>query len=253
MTLASLSLDRTAAGSGLMSRASGREARCGYMRILLIEDDRRVANFVARGLRIEGYETEVAFDAGQGIARAIGELFDLLLVDVVLPDVNGVELCRQLRGRGLWVPIIMLTGRDSVADRIRGFEAGADDYVTKPFAFEELLARMKALLNRACDSAHNRAINVGDVWLDPSTHEVRRSGKTVNLTPTEFGLLECLMRASGRVVKRATLEQQVLGHHQEVAANVLDVYMGRLRKKLRFNGGPSPIHTVRGVGYQLKG
>lgn len=222
------------------------------MRILAIDDDNRITSFIERALRAEGYRTEVAVDATQGIEMAANEQYDLLLLDVMLPGMTGIEVCRNLREHGVQTPILMLTGKDSVSDRVNGLEAGADDYLTKPFAFEELMARIKAVLRRGRSVELATVQQVGDLVLDHEAHEVSRDGRILELTPTEFSLLEYLMRSSNRVLSRAMIEQHVWGYQQDPLTNVVDVYIGRLRRKVDNDFDPKLLHTIRGVGYQLK-
>lgn len=222
------------------------------MRILAIDDDNRITSFIERALRAEGYQTEVATNATQGIEMAASEQYDLLLLDVMLPGMTGIEVCQSLREHGVQTPIMMLTGKDSVSDRVKGLEAGADDYLTKPFAFEELMARMKAVLRRGRNVELAITHQVGDLVLDHEFHEVSRAGRALELTPTEFSLLEYLMGSVNRVLSRAKIEQQVWGYQQDPLTNVVDVYVGRLRRKIDDGFEPKLLHTIRGIGYQLK-
>lgn len=222
------------------------------VRILAIEDDHRVASFLQRGLGAEGFQTSVSHDGAEGLEKVTREDYDVLLLDVALPGLSGVEICRHLRERGVDIPILMLTAKDSVADRIKGFEAGADDYLTKPFAFEELIARIKAVLRRGENTNPAPMCRVGDLMLDRAAYEVRRNGRLIPLTPTEFVLLEYLMRSANRAVSRARIEEHVWCHDSSSPTNVLEVYIRRLRKKIDQGFTPRLIHTVRGIGYQLK-
>lgn len=222
------------------------------MRILTIEDDRRVARFVEKGLQAEGYQTEVVPDGQRGIEMAVREGYDLLLLDLSLPGLSGFEVCQRLREHGTQIPILILTGRDSVADKVKGFEVGADDYVTKPFAFEELLLRIKALLRRGKTPQRAPVRQVADLVLDHEAHEVRRAGQLIGLTPTEFTLLEYLMQSTERVLSRAMIEQRVWGDQVDLSTNVAEVYIRRLRSKVDHGHETRLIHTVRGIGYRLK-
>ena len=222
------------------------------MRILTIEDDPRVAGFLAKGLRAEGYQVESALRGEEGAEIAKSEAFSLLLVDVALPDTNGIELCQHLREVGLKVPILMLTAKSKVRDKVRGLEAGADDYVTKPFSFEELLARIKALVRRHNGIDACPVLQVADLVLNSATHEAMRDSRPIALTFTEFTLLSYLMESTDRVLSRTMIEQHVWGYQDEPQTNVVDVYIRRLRKKIDENFSPSLIRTVRGVGYQLR-
>jgi len=223
------------------------------MRTLIIEDDDRVSKFIEKGLKAEGHKVDVAFDGAVGTKMALDCEYDLLLLDLTLPGKNGIEICLDLRAHGWKKAILMLTARDAMADKLGGLEAGADDYVTKPFAFEELLARIKALERRSQSfELSPAALQIADLVLDPNSHEVRRAGQIIELTPTEFSLLECLMRHPRRVLSRVLLEDQVWGYQQDPLTNIVDVYIRRLRKKIDRDYKPQLIHTVRGIGYQLK-
>jgi DNA-binding response OmpR family regulator len=222
------------------------------MRILLIEDDARIARFVKRGLDAERHQVEVAADAEEGLEMARLGPFDIILLDVVLPRSNGIQVCRDLRGRRIQTPILMLSARDSVDDRVLGLQSGADDYLTKPFAFAELLARIQALTRRRADLDLTSALQVADLILDANTCEVWRAGKRIALTPREFSLLGFLMRRPGRVHTRTTLEEQVWGYQHDPLTNVVDVYIRHLRQKIDAGPHPRLIHTVRGVGYMLR-
>ena len=222
------------------------------MRFLLVEDDSAFAGFIREGLRSEPYEVEVVADGARAMEMALKEPYDLLLLDVGLPTMSGIDVCRRLREQGLRVPILMLTARDTVEDKVQGLEVGADDYLTKPFALDELRARIRALLRRQLDSNVSPALQVADLALDASTHEVHRGGKRIELTPKEFALLEYLMRRVGRVLSRPVIQEQVWGVRQESLTNVVDVYIRRLRQKVDQGFDQALIRTVRGVGYQLK-
>jgi DNA-binding response OmpR family regulator len=222
------------------------------MRILLVEDDARIARFVKRGLEAERHQVEVAVDGEEGLEMARLSPFDIILLDIVLPKGNGVQVCRQLRAQRIQTPILMLTARDSVGDRVLGLQSGADDYLTKPFAFAELVARIQALTRRPADLDPTPVLQVADLILDTNTHEVWRAGTRIELTPREFSLLGFLMRQPGRVHSRTALEEQVWGYQHDPLTNVVDVYIRHLRQKV--DAGPCPrlIHTVRGVGYMLR-
>jgi two-component system response regulator MprA len=220
-------------------------------RIVVIDDDEALCNAVRRALRLEGYEVDVARDGEQGLARLAGLNADLVVLDVLMPVLDGITVCRRLRESGDRTPILMLTARDAVSDRVVGLEAGADDYLTKPFALEELLARVRALLRR---SSPERAgsLRVGDLELNPRTREVRRGGRPIELTRTEFALLELLMRNAGVVLTRDTIRERVWGFDDSYWSNTLDVYIGYLRRKTEAGGEARMIHTVRGVGFVLR-
>ncbi|MFQ5931344.1 MAG: response regulator transcription factor [Nitrospiraceae bacterium] len=222
------------------------------MRLLLVEDDRRVGQFIKKGLEAERYSVDVAADGEQGVEMGLSEPYDLIILDLILPVRSGIGVCRELRKEGIKSPILMLTARDSIEDKVTGFETGADDYLTKPFAFEELLARIQALLRRPAELELAPTLQVADLVLDKNTHEVRRAGKPIELTPTEFALLEYLMRRPNRVLSRTIIEEQVWSYHHDPSSNVVDVYVRRLRRKIDHGFEQQLIHTVRGAGYTIK-
>lgn len=225
------------------------------MRVLVVEDDARVASFLRRGLEAERYQVEVAPDGQLAMQMLDDAYYDVVVLDVLLPKANGIEVCRHVRGSGITAPILMLTARDSVPDKVAGLTAGADDYVTKPFAFEELLARLEALLRRGRGVEGvevDATLQVADLVLDARRHEVWRSGQLVHLTPKEFALLEYLMQRAGRVVSRTLIEERVWGYRHDPTTNVVNVYIRRLRRKIDPGGHPRLIHTVRGLGYVVR-
>jgi two-component system OmpR family response regulator len=220
------------------------------MRLLLVEDDDKLARAVARGLRAEGYAVDVEADGDGALGQAAVFEYDAVLLDVMLPGRDGFAVCRGLRERGCWAPVLMLTARGQVADRIRGLDAGADDYLAKPFDFGELLARLRALLRRAPADRPAR-LEVGDLVVDPATHEVRHGGRLVELTAREFAVLEFLARHPGEAISRTRLLEHVWDENYTGSTNIVDVYVGYLRRKLGANGDGAPIRTIRGVGFAL--
>jgi DNA-binding response OmpR family regulator len=220
------------------------------MRILVIEDDRKVADFLARGLKEDGYSVDVAHDGVEGDTNAHVYDYDALVVDVMLPGKNGVEIVRDLRKAGKDVPVLLLTARDTTEDVVRGLDAGADDYLTKPFAFDELLARLRALVRRGGAGRLDR-LTYADLELDRITHAASRAGERLDLTPREFQLLEHFLLHPEEIVRRTELLEKVWSLAFDPGSNVVDVHVGNLRRKLGERGGPL-IHTVRGVGYMLR-
>jgi two-component system copper resistance phosphate regulon response regulator CusR len=220
------------------------------MRILVVEDERKVAEMVARGLKAARYAVDVAGDGETGWAMANTYQYDLVVLDLLLPGIGGLELLKRIRIRDLKVPVLILTAMDSTASKVANFEAGADDYLTKPFAFEELLVRVKALLRRGPVS-HNSAIRVEDLEIDRVSQSVRRAGKRVDLTPKEFALLEYLATQPGRVFSRTMIVEHVWDNSFEGLTNIVDVYVRHLREKLDDAHAIKLIRTVRGVGYCL--
>jgi two-component system copper resistance phosphate regulon response regulator CusR len=222
------------------------------MHILLVEDDHWVAGFIQKGLESEQYGVDIAADGRWAIEMGSTQPYDLILLDVMLPIMDGFEVCRQLRKRGVQVPILMLTARDGVAEKVQGFEIGADDYLTKPFAFKELLARIQALSRRKRSLDLVSVIQIGDLVLDKNTHEASRAGRPIQLTPREFSILEYLMENAGRALSRTMIEEQVCGYPHDSSTNLVDVYIRRLRQKIDHGYSDTLIHTIRGMGYMLK-
>jgi DNA-binding response OmpR family regulator len=218
------------------------------MRILLVDDDRKAAQILARGLREERFVVDVAYSALEGDELASATDYDVVVLDWLLPDQEGIALCREWRGRGLGVPILMLTARDALEDRVTGLNTGADDYLVKPFGFSELLARIHALLRRS-ELTRPVVLAVADLTLDPQSHRVARAGLPINLTPKEYAILEVLMRHAGRVVTRARLADHVWETEQDSLTNLVDVHVSHLRRKVDGPGGSPLIHTIRGRGY----
>ena len=223
------------------------------MDVLLVEDDPRVARLVARSLSEAGHGVEVAHDGRDGLDRARARAWDAILLDVLLPGLDGFEVCRALRREQIGTPILMLTARDAVPDRVRGLDSGADDYLVKPFAPAELLARLRAVARRALEQVDQAEIlRVGDLTMDLDCHEARRAGSAIELTSKEFRLLEYLMRHPGQVLTRDQILSQVWGYDAENSSNVVDIYIHYLRDKID-RGFPRPlIRTVRGIGYTVQ-
>ncbi len=221
------------------------------MRILVVEDDKKVASFLEKGLREEGYAIDVAHDGVDGAMKARVYEYDLLLVDVMLPEKNGFEMVRELRKSGSAVPVLMLTALDAETDVVMGLDAGADDYLTKPFGFDELFARVRALLRRG-GSGRGELLIYKDLEVDRIKHVAHRQGTRLHLTPKEFQLLEFFILRPEQVVRRTELLEKVWDLHFDPMSNVVDVHVGNLRKKLREAGGGDLVHTLRGVGYILQ-
>jgi DNA-binding response OmpR family regulator len=221
------------------------------MRLLVVEDDVKLARALERGFKREGYAVDVARTGDEALTQASVYEYDAVVLDVMLPGVDGFAVCQLLRDREVWVPVLMLTARDDVGDRIRGLDAGADDYLVKPFDFGELLARLRALIRRG-PSERAPVIEVADLRIDLASRVVTRGGRHVELTPREFALLEYLARHHGEVVSRARLLEHVWDESEDGSTNVVDVYVGYLRKKLERRGRRPLIRTVRGIGFMLE-
>jgi len=224
------------------------------VKILVVDDERAVRESLRRALELEGYEIELAADGQEALQllETNGAVQpDAVILDVLMPGVDGLEVCRRLRRSGNRVPVLMLTARDEIENRVAGLDAGADDYVTKPFALEELVARVRALLRRV-SAGDDELLRFGDLELDPGTREVRRSGDPIELTRTEFALLELFMTNPRQVLTRSIIFERVWGYDFGFASNSLDVYIGYLRRKTEAGGKPRLIQTVRGVGYALR-
>lgn len=222
------------------------------MRILVVEDERKVANFVRQGLQEEGHVVELAADGETALNLGLADPpFDLIVLDVMLPKQDGFAVLRALREHGVLTPVLMLTARDAVGDKVSGLDAGADDYLAKPFAFEEFLARVRALLRRGSDQ-RTAVLKLKDLTLDPTRREVKRGDRRIILTAREYSLLEYFLRNVGRVLTRPMLAQHVWGVDFDTESNVIDVYVGYLRRKINIKGAPPLLHTVRGAGYVAK-
>ena len=222
------------------------------MRILVVEDERKVASFIRQGLEEEGHAIEVAADGAEALDLVLGgPPYDLVVLDLLLPKRDGFGVLKALRDRGVTTPVLVLTARDSVGDKVTGFDLGADDYLTKPFAFEELLARVRALLRRGADR-RVAPLRLADLTLDPATRTAIRGARRLELTAREYALLEYFLRNAGRVLTRPMIAEHVWGLDFDSESNVIDVYVGYLRRKIDAEGEPRLLHTVRGAGYALK-
>jgi two-component system, OmpR family, response regulator MprA len=222
------------------------------VKILVVDDERAVRESLRRALELEGYEIELAVDGNEALAALEGaDDHDAMILDILMPGMDGLEVCRRLRGSGSRLPVLMLTARVEVENRVAGLDAGADDYVTKPFALEELLARVRALLRRSQEDGSEKLV-FADLELDPGTREVLRGGEPIELTRTEFSLLELFMRNPRQVLTRSVIFERVWGYDFGFGSNSLDVYIGYLRRKTEAGGKPRLIQTVRGVGYALR-
>jgi len=221
------------------------------MRLLVVEDESKMADLLRRGLQEDGFAVDLAANGEDGSWMGTENDYDVILLDVMLPDIDGFEVCRRLRAAGRWAPILMLTARDGVQDRVAGLDAGADDYLTKPFSFDELLARVRALLRRG-PSERPPVLSVGDLVLDPATRRVSRGDNEIDLTPKEFALLDLFLRNAGEALSRARILEHVWDFAYDGDSNVVDVYIRYLREKIDRPFGRRSIETVRGVGYRLR-
>jgi DNA-binding response OmpR family regulator len=221
------------------------------MKILVVEDDRTVGQYVKRGLEEQRYHADLVDDGLEGLRLASGGRYDLIVLDLRLPEMNGLEVLRTLRDRGNTTPVLVLTAQDAVDFKVQALRSGADDYVTKPFAFEELLARVEAL-GRRPKEIRTPVLRVGDLELDMATREVRRAGERIELTPKEYTVLEYLMRHPGRVMSRTLITEYAWDYHFDPGTNIVDVVINRLRKKVDSGHAQKLVHTVRGVGYVVK-
>jgi heavy metal response regulator len=220
------------------------------MRVLLVEDEARIADFIRKGLSEYGYAVDVASDGEETLDWLNTAEFDVIILDVMLPVRNGIEVCRELRGRGVQTPVIMLTARDTIEDRVRGLDSGADDYLVKPFAFSELLARLRALTRRQ-PALIGSLLRIGDLALDTATRQVSRQGRPISLTTKEYTLLEYLLRHPHQVLTRTMIAEHVWNYDFDNATNVIDVHIRNLRRKIDDAFPTKLIHTVRGAGYRI--
>jgi two-component system response regulator MprA len=221
-------------------------------RVLVVEDDQSVRDAVARALRYEGYDVRTAFDGTDALTHVADDDPDVVVLDVLMPGTDGLEVCRRLRAQGDFRPVLMLTARHEVSDRVAGLDAGADDYLVKPFALDELLARLRALMRRTSVTGGEQVLTYGDLSLDPHRRQAWRGPRELGLTKTEFDLLELLLVNANIVVTRDTIYERIWGYEFETSSKSLDVYIGYLRRKTEAGGEPRLIRTIRGVGYTLR-
>lgn len=221
------------------------------MRVLIVEDERRISAYVKRGLEENGYAVDAAFSGREALDWAAAAQYDLIVLDILLPELDGLAVCRELRERSVRCPILMLTARDTVDDRVAGLDAGADDYLIKPFALKELLARLRALTRRATDAPKTPQLTVADLTLDTATRRVTRAGRNISLTAKEYAVLECLLREQDRVLTRTLIAEHVWNYDVFNQSNVVDVYIRNLRRKIDDPFDLKLIHTIRGAGYRL--
>jgi two-component system OmpR family response regulator len=222
------------------------------MRILLVEDDEKIASFIHKGLKAAGYAVDQAADGEKGLQLALTEPYDTAIVDIMLPELDGLSLIKRMREQKIRTPVIILSAKGAIDDRVKGLQTGSDDYLTKPFAFSELLARVQALIRRTSGLSEPTSLNVSDLSVNLITREVTRSGKTVELQPIEFSLLEYLMRNAGRVVSKTMIMEHVWNYNFDPQTNVVEARICRLRDKIDRETDKKLIHTVRGVGYVLR-
>lgn len=221
------------------------------MRVLIIEDEKRITHFIKKGLKAEHYAVDLAFDGKEGLELAKKNSYDLIILDLMLPKVDGLEVCKTLRKEGHQIPILMLTAKDTLENKIEGLDSGADDYLTKPFAFDELVSRVRAILRRKY-RAKNPKLKAGDLEMDTVTHEVKRNGKIVELSSKEYALLEYLIRNTNKVITRTQILEHVWDQNYDSFTNIVDVYIRYLRKKIDKDEKMKLIKTIRGVGYKIK-
>ncbi|MGE5399141.1 MAG: response regulator [Ignavibacteriales bacterium] len=221
------------------------------MKILLVEDEKKVASFIKRGLEEEYYTVDVANDGKAGLNLASGQEYDLMILDIMLPFIDGVTLLKEIRKLKISTPVLLLTAKHSIEDKVEGLDSGADDYLTKPFDFEELLARIRALLRRS-ETEKSLSLKAADLLLDTQTHQVTRNGIEISLTPKEYAILEFLLRNKNRVISRTKLTEHVYDYHFDTDTNVIDVYINKLRNKIDKDFDKQLLYTIRGVGYAIK-
>jgi heavy metal response regulator len=225
--------------------------RMSPVRILVVEDEKKVASFIRKGLEEEGYAVDVAADGEEGLALGLTRVHDLIILDIRLPKMDGLRVLQALRHDRVTAPVLLLTVRATIEDKVLGLDAGADDYLTKPFAFQELVARVRALLRRRTEGEPT-VLRLGDLMLDPARRTVMRGDEKIDLTPREFALLDYFMRNPGRVLTRTMIAEHVWDYSFDTSTNVIDVYVNYLRKKIDAGRDPKLLHTIRGVGYVLK-
>ena len=221
------------------------------MRILIVEDEKKVASFIKKGLEEEYFAVDIAYDGKEGLKLITSEEYDIIIMDIMLPYLDGISLVKEIRKRNILSPVLMLTVKDSLKDKVEGLNSGADDYLTKPFAFEELLARLRALLRRN-EKSKSSTLTVGDLILDLQSHKVSRNNQEIILTPKEYSILEYLMRNTNKVISRTKLIEHVYDYHFDTETNIIDVYINKVRTKIDNNFEKPLIHTIRGIGYILK-
>lgn len=222
------------------------------MKILLVEDERKVANLIKKGFEEEGLIVDIAEDGEIALEKVSADGYDLIILDIMLPGKDGIEVLKEIRSKGIMKPIMMLTAKDTTSDKVLGLDAGADDYITKPFVFEELLARVRALLRRGHAIEKAQPIQIHDLVIDPVTRRVTRAGKEIELTTKEYGLLEYMARNKNRILTRTMIAENVWDYQFDSLTNIIDVYINYLRKKIDKDHQKKLIHTVRGVGYMIK-
>lgn len=221
------------------------------MRVLVVEDEKKISSYLKRGLEEQGYAVDTAFTGPDALDWAEAAPYDIILLDILLPEMDGLTVCRELRKRDNRAPILMLTARDAIDDRVNGLDAGADDYLVKPFALKELLARLRAMGRRNADAPKSSVVQIADLTLDTSTRRVKRGGKNIELTSKEYAVLECLMREPDRVLSRTQIAEHVWNYDVYNQSNVVDVYIKNLRRKIDDGFEVKLIHTLRGAGYRL--